>query len=313
MEPSDQELDLRDSLESNFEKNDALPNAAEAPQGVEEAIQPAPELPEIAIPERWPKPSKEALQFLLGLPENQGRGAAEAWLNQFKESQGYLTRIEQERADLRRRYEPIDQILNPLSQQWAMQGMDVSSGLRQMTAIAEQLARDPHGTLPKLAEMYGVNLHELNAEQPFATEQEAALRAQLSQLSNQVNQMQHLHASSQREATNRAAVGELQSFMHIKDESGQPKYPHVERLSGQMATLVMAGASLEQAYKAAMHMDDDLLSQISKETEAKQAAKRAAEAKRGLEASRTVRAKTPGSPQVKRSLRESLEEKFNES
>lgn len=66
-----------------------------------------------------------------------------------------------------------------------MQGMDTVSGVRQLVSYAEQLARDPKGTIPQLAKLYGVDLGNLVAEQPYVDPQVAQLQSQLEQLQRQ--------------------------------------------------------------------------------------------------------------------------------
>lgn len=55
---------------------------------------------------------------------------------------------------------------------------------------AEALAKDPAGMIPKLAEMYGVDLQSLVAEQPYVDPQVSALQQQLQQLQQAQTQQQ---------------------------------------------------------------------------------------------------------------------------
>ena len=60
---------------------------------------------------------------------------------------------------------------------------------------AEALAKDPAGMIPKLAEMYGVDLQSLVAEQPYVDPQVSALQQQLQQLQQAQTQARHMLAA----------------------------------------------------------------------------------------------------------------------
>ena len=110
---------------------------------------------------------------------------AETWLKQWKETQGYTTKKEQEFADYRKRLDPIHEVVSPYEQYWKMQGMDSRQGLTQLLSYAEQLARNPAQMIPQLAKMYNVDLQSLVAEQPYVDPQTAAIQAELQALKQQ--------------------------------------------------------------------------------------------------------------------------------
>ena len=111
----------------------------------------------------WGKPYQDTFTALAA----EKREAAEAWVNQWKESQGYITKRDQEFADYRKTRDPIYDRIAPYEQYWAQQGMSAEAGVSQLLSYAQALATDPQAMIPKLAQMYGVDLHSLVAEQPY--------------------------------------------------------------------------------------------------------------------------------------------------
>jgi len=257
-------------------------------------------LPPLEAPELWGKQYKETFSQLAQTPEQ--RAAAEAWLNQYKESQGYITKKEQEYADYRKRLDPIYETIRPYEGYWAQQGMSPETGVRQLLSYAEALARDPASVIPQLAQMYGVDLQSLIAEQPYVDPQVQALQQQLQQVQGQFYQQ---HQQAQQQQYHRLTE-EIRAFETAVDEQGNPKAPHFTRVWDSMLRLANGGLAknIQEAYEKAVALDHDLQAEIAADRAKKEAATRAAEAKKALDASRGVKSKgTEGAPPV-RSARE---------
>lgn len=246
-----------------------------------------PALPEFEIPEKWPKYAQEALKSLAGLPDN--RPFAENWVKHGKEMQGYMTKIEQERAALRDQFSPIDNLLKPYAAQWQMQGLDTQAGLRQLLSWADYTARNPAEGIKKLAELYGVPLESLTAEQPYVAPEVQELRDwKRSQEQAQFGYQQQVLQYQQQQV-----LDQLKAFESATDEGGQPKYPHYQRVQENMTRAFKGGYAkdLDSAYQFAIRNDPELQAEITAENARKAAATRATEAKKAVEASRTVKAK----------------------
>lgn len=166
---------------------------------------------------------------------------------------------------------------------------------------AEALAKDPAGMIPKLAEMYGVDLQSLVAEQPYVDPQVSALQQQLQQL-QQAQTQQYQYAQQQQ--MNRLSE-EIHAFETAVDEQGNPKAPHFSRVFDAMVKLARGGYvnSIQDAYEKAVRLDDELQAEIAAEQAKKVAATRAAEANKALGASRTVKSKGAEAPAPARSAR----------
>lgn len=292
MTDNELETSLRDDLEAGIQSPEVTP--------VENPI-PA-ELPPLEAPAMWGKPYKDA--FAKFAPEH--RESAQAWLDQWKESQGYITRKEQEFADYRRNLDPIHSVLQPYEQYWAQQGMTTESGVRQLLSYAEALARDPVSMIPKLAQMYGVDLQQLVADQPYVPPEMIALQQQVQYLQQANLQQQH----QQQQAFNARLSEEIRAFQTAADEQGNLKAPHFERVFDTMLALARGGAArnIQEAYERAVLLDSDLQAELSAERAKQEAATRAAQANKASGASRTVKSKSTTDGQPTKSIRQALEE-----
>lgn len=248
----------------------------------------------------WGKQYKETFSQIAGNPEQ--RAIAERWLEQYKETQGYVTKKEQELADYRKRLDPIYETIKPYEGYWAQQGLSPDAGVRQLLSYAEALARDPASTIPQLAQMYGVDLQSLVAEQPYVDPTVSALQQQLQSM--QQAQQYQMQAAQQQQM--HRLTEEIRAFETAADEQGNPKAPHFARVWDSMVRLANGGLAknIQEAYDKAVALDHELQAEIAAERAKKDAAVRAAEAKKALDASRGVKSKgSEGAPPV-RSARE---------
>lgn len=182
--------------------------------------------------------------------------------------------------------------------------MSPETGVRQLLSYAEALARDPASVIPQLAQMYGVDLQSLVAEQPYVDPQVSALQTQLQQMQQaQSQQYQQVQQQQYHRLTE-----EIRAFETAADEQGNLKAPHFTRVWDTMLRLANTGMAknIGEAYAKAVALDDELQAEIAADRAKKDAATRAAEAKKALDASRGVRSKgTEGAPPV-RSAREEI-------
>lgn len=291
------ETSLRDELETGL--SEAAGTEAQIPQNPVPA-----ELPPLEAPAMWGKPFKESFAALAGNPEH--RAHAEAWANQWKETQGHITRRDQEFADYRKRLDPVYGAIQPYEQYWAQQGMTTETGVRQLLAYAEALARDPASVIPQLAQMYGVDLQQLVAERPYVPQEMVALQQQVQQMQQAAQWQQQ-----QQQQSFHARLGEeIRAFQTATDEQGTLKAPHFERVYDTMLALARGGAAknIQDAYDKAVRLDAELQTEIASEKAKQEAAARAAEANKAAGASRTVKSKSTTDIQSDKSIRSALEE-----
>ena len=305
------EASLRDELSAGFDSaagTDAPPPAAtpDAPPPAGDA-QPAPpippaDLPPLEAPAIWKQPYRDVFGKYASNPEY--RDLLTKWQDHWKESEGYITQRNQEYADFRRNAEPLLDVIKPYSQYWAQQGMSPAQGITQVLSYADALSNDPASVIPQLAQMYGVDLHQLVAEQPYVDPQTTALQQRIAQL-EQAAQMQQ--QQQQQYQQNRIAQ-EIQAFQSAVDEQGNPKAPHFDRVFDRMLGLARGGLaqSIEDAYRMAVSLDPELQAEIAQANAAREAAARAAEAKKAVEASKTVQGKATGDVPPAMTLRDEL-------
>lgn len=252
----------------------------------------------------WGKPYKDTFTQLAQTPEQ--RANAEAWLNQWKESQGYITKKEQEHADLRKRFDPLHEILAPYEQGWRQQGMDTVAGVRQLVSYAEALARNPAEMIPQLARMYGVDLQALVAEQPYIDPHLQQIQQQFQRIEQ--SQLQQQQWAQQQQTS--ALADQVKAFEQATDDTGALKAPHFSRVFDRMLGIARGGLAktIQDAYDMAVATDKDLQAEIAVQREQKVAVEKAAQAKRAIDAGKTVRSKATADDPPAKSLRDELAE-----
>lgn len=298
-EPS--ETSLRQELDAGF---DSLESGA--PDAVADTPAPpplVPDLPPLEAPSMWGPKYKESFGKLAADPSL--RPVAESWQEHWKEQQGYITKRDQEYADYRKRLDPVYDRIAPYVSHWQQQGMDPAQGIGQIMSYAEALAENPQATLMQLAELYGVDLGQLVAEQPYVDPQYSALEQRL----RQFEQAQTNWEQQQQQARLDQYAQQVTAFAESKDEQGNPKYPHYDRLFPAMLGLANAklATDFDTAYQMAYKLDSELSSADAAQRELSDAATRAAQAKKAVDASKTVMGKSTveGAP-PQQSLRDEL-------
>lgn len=318
MTGTDPGASLRDELAAGFDAATATDTPPPAPGATDaplDAPPPAPsadaappipaaiDLPALEAPAMWKQSHRDIFGRFASDPER--RELLQAWQEQWKDTEGAWTRKNQEFSDFRRQAEPLLEVVQPYAQYWAQQGLSPVQGITQVLSYAEALANDPATVIPQLAQMYGVDLYQLVAEQPYEDPQVAALKQQIQQLQQAEWQRGQ---QSQQQQHNRIAQ-EIQAFQSATDEQGNLKAPHFDRVFERMLGLARGGLAqnVQDAYDMAVRMDPDLQAEIAQSRAAQEAAARAADAKKAVEASKTVQGKsTTDGPPPAMSLRDEL-------
>ena len=254
----------------------------------------------------WKQPYRDAFGKYASNPEY--RDLLSNWQGQWKETQGYITQRDQEYADYRKRFEPLHEVLSPYEQHWRQQGMDTVAGVRQLVSYAEALAKNPQAVIPQLAQMYGVDLQSLVAEQPYIDPQVSALQQQVQRM----QQAEHQRTQAAQQQQYHRLTEEIRAFETAADEQGNLKAPHFQRVYNTMVALANGGAakSLQEAYDKAVVLDPELQAEIAEARAKQDAAARAAEAAKAAAASRTVKSKGLEGAPVVRSAREEFAANF---
>lgn len=234
----------------------------------------APEAQPLQPPHKWSEADKA--EFLKA-----PRPLQEYLLRRDRETEADYTRKTQEFAEQRKAVEPLIgevQRLNPLLQHL---GMSPHQFMAESASVAHNLLS---GTPEQRANAvaYLVNLHQVPAQavvqalgiplqrgddgQATADPQYANLSQTVTQLQSELQRMRQQAQEDQRSR----AEYEFNALALAKDESGQAKFPHFERVRQTMLQLAAHGQAdtWDVAYNKAVRLDDDLHKEII-ETERK--------------------------------------------
>jgi hypothetical protein len=203
------------------------------------------------------------------------RDIQEWMLERQKATDGEYTRKTQELAEQRKSIEPLIgevQRLNPLfqhlgmtPQQFVAESATVAhnllSGTPEQRANAVAYLVNLHGVPPQaVIQALGIPLHSGEDGQMSANPQFANLSQTIIQLQQELHQIKSQAQNDQRSR----AEHEFNALAHAKDDNGQPKYPHFDRVRQAMLQLAANGQAdtWDAAYTKATRLDDDLHKEI---------------------------------------------------
>lgn len=300
--------DLADDLNAAFDEavsdpieNPETPEAVEpgTPEPVEPAAEPVePEAPTIDFPAAWKKDYSEHWGTL-------PRDVQQYIVEREKQAQQGINEKGQALSELEKQYQPLQEVIQPYAQTFAMQGMTPVQGISQLLAYQQALTENPQETLMQLAQAYGVDLQQAFENQPYVDPQVQTLQQKLESLEQQQAQA----AQSQQQRQHEAIVEQIAQFASAADESGNPKHPHFESVYDDIVTLMQMGraSSLEDAYAKAVQYNPEVQAQLREQQEQVVAEQKAAEAQKAREAARTVTSKRAADPAPSdKSLRDDL-------
>lgn len=125
-------------------------------------------------------------------------------------------------------FEPVEQLIAPRIDAWALNGMQPAQALHQLLALSDFAGRDPAGFIQYIAQNNGVNLEELvlglNAEPVDPTIK--ALQDEITQLKGHVQGQ----TQQQQQAAHNETVNHVVAFASEKGQDGQVLRPHFDEL-----------------------------------------------------------------------------------
>lgn len=189
----------------------------------------------------------------------QPREVQQWMLERQKATEADYTRKSQELADQRRNVEPLLSAVGQWSQYLDQLGTTPDKAFNELIQFEHTLrTADPQQkaqAFAYLAQLYGVQLPTAGDGQQ-ADPYYATLASQNTSLSQRLLSIEQAIKVSER---NRAEA-EFNALALTKDDSGQPKFPHFERVRQPMLQLVINGQAdtWEQAYSRAIRLDDEL-------------------------------------------------------
>lgn len=205
-------------------------------QGTEPPAEPA--VQPLSPPERW---SAEWKAKFTALP----REAQQVLLEREGEYDKGFTQKAQEAAESKRRYEPIESVIAPRRQAWAMQGMDEGRAISQLLALSDFAAEKPQEFLTWFASQRGIDIAKL-VHRPEAG---PALPPEIAPLANEVNSLkQYIQTQKQQQeqAQQQAVVATIEAFKQ------DPSHPHFDECWNEMSHMIPA---IKAAKPLASHTD----------------------------------------------------------
>lgn len=296
-----------------------------------------------AFTARWSENARNAIKEFGTATHN--RKYLEPILGQFEEHNKRYTQHQQEFSDYRKNIDPVYSVLQPLEQNYRLQGMSLQQGVSQLVEGAKFVATDPDQAFPYFAGMYrprnpadavmgiaqawGVDLGNLAQEQPYVDPTYQALLAPLQKKLDEVTQFteQQRHAQTQeqvraRQHQQQLIVDKLKELEEQKDEAGNLRFAHLNTVFPDIELLANTGRfkTIEEAYDHAVMMNPELSQSVmagrSKAAEQKailEATEKSKAIQREASSNRSVAGKgrpTEGNPNL--TLRQTATEAYRE-
>ena len=273
-----------ETQDSNENPSDEIDDAAVAHVQGEDSKEPP-----LEAPKNW---SEDVRSKFKDLP----RDAQEYMLKRDKEMTADYTRKTQEVAEQRKSFESLDKVIAPMRQQIAASGVGEAEYISRLLNADMALRNNPKMALKQLAQGYGIDLSSIEETVDWndSDPQIAQLKQQNQAILAELNQFKQQNLQSARQQTE----AQINGFANTKDDKGNLKYPHFDKLRVKMGNLIDAGEAkgLEDAYAKAVRLDDELYKE-SLEAQRKSAkAEEDARRKAAVEKAKKVRPRTATAP-----------------
>jgi hypothetical protein len=251
-----------------------------------ETGKPAVEAPEpLKAPERWTKEEKDAFA-------KQPRDVQEFILSRDKSFDSAFRKKSEELAKDRKFAEGMREVFNDplIRQQMQASGVDEVVAVKKLVSLQQKYMNDPVGYIAGLMRQRNIDprvfLQGQNAQgqpQPNAAQMLAPIVGPLQERLQAMEQYHAAQLAEQQARQEKAIEDTLTSAMQDLDDTGSPRFPHVERVANTMADIIESdrdgsrfGAMdprqrFEAAYQIAVLMDPDIRAEIVASEAAKKA------------------------------------------
>lgn len=252
--------------------------------------------PHIEAPQHWSAEDRETFASL-------DKSGQKFLLRRHKDMEADYTRRAQEVAEVRKALDPYRSFLES-------NGISDGDAIRRLVNAQQTLERDPVNATAWLANQYVqdpndartlitalAQRHGIDLGLDFDSEEQANPEVQnLRQELNQIRQSLTQREQSEQQAAQQSVQQQIASFRDAKDEQGNPKHPHFDKVRAHMGSLMSSGAAqdmdsaYEQAVWAVPELRADLLKaqteQQKKQSEVDKRKRAAAAKKKALPASK---------------------------
>lgn len=134
------------------------------------------------------------------------------------------------------RLEPIEQLINPRLEAWAMNGTSPAQALGQLLALSDFAGRDVAGFIKYIAQNNGVDLEQLVLDAEPVDPQYAALRKEIDDLKNSRTAEQQ----QQQQAAHTSVVSSVAAFAAEAGQDGKPLRPYFAELGSDVLPFISA-------------------------------------------------------------------------
>lgn len=312
-------LSLRDQISSALKGEDATPPAAQqdggqprgpdgkfAPKAQDQSPDTPPAAPSVAAPQGIDP------QVFASLPA---------------ETQALLARTMEDVSARQQRFatlEPLEQLITPRIDAWAMNGMSPAQAIHQLLALSDFAGRDPGRFIQYIAQQNGVDLEEL----VLGMDPPEPVDPRIQALEDRIAELQgHMtgHTQQQQQAMHEQTVNAVVAFAEEKGADGQPLRPYFAELGDAVLPYIDMvkrqnpnwphAQVLQQAYDTACWAVPSVRSKLQAAASAAAEAEKLREGAKRAEAARAASASAPsGTPtsapaapnEPSRSLRETI-------
>lgn len=227
--PADKPASIRDLISGALKGETATPEAAQQdggrPRNPDGTFAPKPAEAAAPVDTNTPAPSAPVTAAPAGIDP-----AVFASLP--AETQAQLARTMEDVTNRQQRIarlEPIEQLIAPRIDAWALNGMQPAQALHQLLALSDFATRDCAGFIKYIAQNNGVDLEDLvlsMAPEAPVDPQVAALKAEIAELKGVTQGF----TQQQQQAAHERVVNDVIAFAEEKGQDGQPLRPYLSEL-----------------------------------------------------------------------------------
>ena len=268
--------------QSDSEDSEENPDNVEASENSTES--------KLEAPKNWSDDVKKVFDTLPA--ESQ-----EFMIKRDKEMTSDYTKKTQDLAEQRKNIEALDKVLQPARQNIQATGIGEAEYISRLLNADQALRTNPKMALRQLAQGYGINLSSLEDESESWNDpdpQIAQLMQQNQQIMSELNQFKQQNIQSTVAQTEQT----VEQFSTKTDAKGDLMHPHFDKVRVKMGNLIDAGEAkgLDDAYKKAVRLDDDLYEETLKNSQLTVKKQEDSKRKAAVEKARKVKPSSSANP-----------------
>lgn len=229
-------------------------------------------------------------------PKSWAKEQHEHWAKLDPKVQDYIEQRERQAEEGITRYSrelrTLNEAIAPYQDVLKSAGVDAPTAIKALMEAHKQMSVADEGQraayFAKMAKHYGIDVTRLGQAAQIADEPAAV--KELRERTERIEREHRLRTESEHKAVRERVASEVSAFADAKDEKGNLKHPYFDDCAEDIAVLVNAGHTLDQAYERAVYANPVTrakeLQRLQSESEAALRAKAKTEAEKARNASR---------------------------